>query len=281
MQRDVERADEPRQVVEHAEAAAADRVGDGRADADRRVAHDDVGEPEHRVGERLAPGDERPALLADHPQRDGEDDAEDDDLQHVAPGHRIDDRLRDGVQQHLVPGLRRRRHFSRPGRRQRDPVAGTRDVHRDEADEEGDRRDHLEVDDRAHAHAADRFHVARPRRAGDQGREDQRRDDHLDQAQEQLAERPDVLRPRRIDVVDVGAKRNPDRQTDEDLLGQPDAALPLFRGHVCQSSSSPSSPWGIIVQCLPASSPNIRVVSRRFFSPKCGSASRTTGCGRS
>jgi hypothetical protein len=30
----------------------------------------------------------RPALLADHAERDAEDDAEDDDLQHVAGAHR-------------------------------------------------------------------------------------------------------------------------------------------------------------------------------------------------
>ena len=105
-QRHVERADQPGQVVEHAEPAAADRIGDGRADADRRIAHDDVGEAEHRLGQRLAPRDHRPALLADHAERDREDQAEDDDLQHVAARHGVDDRLGHGVQQHLIPGLR-------------------------------------------------------------------------------------------------------------------------------------------------------------------------------
>src|SRR4029079_14523273 len=55
--------------------------------------------------------------------------------------------------------------------------------------------------------------------------EDQGRDDHLDQAEEQLAEQPDVIGPRGIDFVDVCAQRDAQRQTDEDLLRQPDTAL--------------------------------------------------------
>ena len=105
-----------------------DRVRDRRTDADRRVAHDDVGEPEHGVGERLAPGDERAALLADHAQRDREDDAEDDDLQDIAARHGVDDGFGNRVQEHLVPRLRVGSNFGR-GRRQRNPVTGPRDVH--------------------------------------------------------------------------------------------------------------------------------------------------------
>ncbi len=105
-EREVERGDEPRQVHQHAQPAVPDRVGDRRADADRRVVHDDVRELEHRLGHGLAPGDDRPSLLADHAERDREQDAEDDDLQHVAFGHRLDDRFRHDVEQDLIPGLR-------------------------------------------------------------------------------------------------------------------------------------------------------------------------------
>ena len=43
----------------------------------------------------------------------------------------------------------------------------------------------------------DDLDVARARDPGDERREDERRDDHLDQAQEQLAERTEVDRRRR------------------------------------------------------------------------------------
>ena len=44
-EREVERRDQPGEVDEHAQTAVADRVGDRRADADRRIVHDDVREP--------------------------------------------------------------------------------------------------------------------------------------------------------------------------------------------------------------------------------------------
>ena len=67
-----------------------DGVCDRRTDADRCVVHDDVGDLEHRFGDSFTPGDDRLALLADHSQRDGEEDAEDDDLEDVTLGHRPD-----------------------------------------------------------------------------------------------------------------------------------------------------------------------------------------------
>ena len=83
-----------------------DRVGDRGAHAYRRVVHDDVRELEHRLGDRLAPDDHRPALLADHAERDAEEDAEDDDLEHVAARHRVEHRFGEDVEKDLVPRLR-------------------------------------------------------------------------------------------------------------------------------------------------------------------------------
>ena len=115
-QRGIECADQPGEVVEHAEAAVADRVGDRRPHANWRVAHHDVGELEHRFGDDFAPRDHRPSPLAEHPERNREDDAEHDDLEHVAARHRVDDGLRHDVQQDLIPGLRAPRDIRRAER---------------------------------------------------------------------------------------------------------------------------------------------------------------------
>ena len=57
--------------------------------------------------------------------------------------------------------------------RQVDADAGPDDVDRQQADDEGDGGDDLEVDDRAQAHPADDLHVAGAGDAGDERRENQ------------------------------------------------------------------------------------------------------------
>ena len=108
--------------------------------------------------------------------------------------------------------------------RQVDADAGLRDVHRDEADHQRERRDDLEVDDRAQPHAADDLEVPGAGDAGDQRREDQRRDDHLDQPQEELAERPEVDGAFGMGRIDDGAGDDAEHEADENLLRERDAA---------------------------------------------------------
>ncbi len=109
-------------------SAVPDGVSDRRADADRRVVHDDVRELEHRFGNGLAPLDDRPAFLADHAERNGEENAEDDDLQDVAFGHRLDHGLRHGVEEDLIPRLGRGGDLRLLPHRQVDADAGPHDV---------------------------------------------------------------------------------------------------------------------------------------------------------
>ena len=196
-------------------AAVPDRVGDRRADADRRVVHDDVRELEHRLGHGLAPRDDRPAFLADHAERDAEEDAEDDDLEDVAFGHRLDDRLRDDVEEDLIPRLRLGGDLRLLPHRQVDADAGPHDVDGHQADEERERRHDLEVDERAQAHAADDLDVPGAGDAGDERREDQRRDDHLDHAQEDLAEGTEVERRGGVELADQPAGDDTEREADE------------------------------------------------------------------
>ena len=140
--------------------------------------------------------------------------------------HRADHRFRDDVQQDLIPRLRLGGDLGLLPHRQVDADPRPHHVHRDQADHERERRDDLEVDDGAQAHAADDLHVAGAGDAGDQRREDQRRDDHLDQAQEELAEGPEVGGRRGVVLADDPADDDADRQADENLLGERQAAAP-------------------------------------------------------
>jgi hypothetical protein len=94
--------------------------------------HHEVRELEHRGGKRLAECEERPALLlADQRQRNRQQQAEDDDLQHVAFRHGLRHVLGEGTQHHVGERLRRRaraRGLHRLGRVE--PRAGLRQVDR-------------------------------------------------------------------------------------------------------------------------------------------------------
>jgi hypothetical protein len=96
------------------------------------------------------------------------------------------------------------------------------------ADEEGERRDDLEIDERLEAdppNLLDRSGAGDP---DDEGREEQRRDDHLDQAQEDAAQDANpldglLLRVRMVDRESSGSQpptTDAQREADEDLLGQ-------------------------------------------------------------
>jgi hypothetical protein len=122
------------------------------------------------------------------------------------------------VEKDLIPGLRRRGDIWVVAHRQIDADARTHDVDCDQADDQRQRRDNLEVDDCPQSHAADYLEVASTGDPRDQGREDQGRDDHLDQAQEQLAEGAKVRCERRVVLADQPPSDNANGQPDENLL---------------------------------------------------------------
>ena len=117
-------------------------------------------------------------------------------------------------------------------RRQDEADTGPEHVHRDEADHQRDGRDDLEVDDRPQPHASDGLDVARARNPRHEGPEDQRRNDHLDQPQEELAERVEVLRPLGMRPADEPAGSDPEDQSNDDLLREGHAGPP-DRGPLC------------------------------------------------
>ena len=232
----------------------ANGVRDRRPDPDRRVVHHDVRDLEHRLGNGLAPGDDGLALLPDQPQAYREDDAEGDDLKHVAACHCLDHRLGDDVEKDLVPGLRLGGDLGLRTHRQVDADAGLDDVDGHEADDEGDGGDDLEVDDRANTHPADDLHVAGAGDAGDERREDQRGDDHLDHPEEELAEGAEVDRPLGMEAADQPACDDAEGQSDEDLLCEGNAAT-----RRC------SHPPGILARLLASQVLGFSVLGSRFI----------------
>ncbi len=216
----IHRQDQLAERHQDAEALAADRRGNRRHHADGREAHHVAGELEHRLRDAVQKRHDRRGPLADSGQGDAEERGEHHDLQDVALRHRVDDRRRHHVQQDVPAGLllarhcRQRRGVGRHG--QRDTGARLHDVHQHEADDERDRRRQLEPDDRLEPDAAHGPQIAGAGDADNQCREQQRRDDHLDHAQEEIGERLDRDAERRVQPAD----ENADGQADEDLRRQ-------------------------------------------------------------
>ena len=138
--------------------------------------------------------DER-AAAAELVERKPEEHRKEEHLQDFAFREGAHDGVRDDVHQEF----RRRLHLARAriGRdgprvegRRIDVHAGPRlhDVDEREADDQRDRRDDFKVEKREAARLADGLHVLHPRDAGDDRTEDHRRDDHLDETDEPVAE---------------------------------------------------------------------------------------------
>jgi hypothetical protein len=165
--------------------------------------------------------DQRPPLLADVQQRQAEQHREEQHLQDLALGERVDDGRRDDVQQKVdraqvlrVGGVRRHRLGVERGRVGVDSDARPHEVDDGEPDEERDRRHDLEVDQRPHADAADALHVAHLRDADDDRAEDDRRDHHANQLDEAVAERPQPGAGLRPQVADGHTHRDADEHLE-------------------------------------------------------------------
>ena len=128
------------------------------------------------------------------------------------------------VEQDLIPRLRRGGDIGRMPHRQVHTDAGPHEVDGDETDDQRERRDALEVNQRAQPHPADDLEVSRAGDAGDQRREDQWCDHHLDHPEEQQAEWPEVDGPGRVVGLDQGTGHDAECQADEDLAGEREAA---------------------------------------------------------
>ena len=172
--------------------------------------------------------------LADGGERDSEENREDHDRQDLVGAHRLEDRLRHEVRDEILEVERGGLDAARGGGgrdRQVEPDAGMKRSHEDQPERQRHQTREDEPADRTQADAAERGDVAHVRDSGDQRREDERRDDHLDQPQEQGGDDAEVigdgLQPlgaRRRAVVDRVVRRpagdDPEHQRDQDELRQ-------------------------------------------------------------
>ena len=93
-QRQIEAAEEFREIEQDAGAGFGDDRGDRRADRDRRQLHHIAGDVEHHVRDAVGEFEQRLAALAERHDRDAGEHREHDDLQDLAVGERLEDRGR-------------------------------------------------------------------------------------------------------------------------------------------------------------------------------------------
>ncbi len=188
-----------RQAVgdEDAEPLRGHGRGHRREHRERCHQHHVVGDLEHHVGDLVGDRHELLAALAERRRRHAREDREHDDLQDLVVRHRLDDRFRDEVRDEFLQRQRRDLEIGRCARlrqRQAEVVAGPQDVDHHHADGERDQRSRDEPGHRLHADPADRLGVTHMSDADHQHREHQRRDDHLDQPQEQVGDDGEIAR---------------------------------------------------------------------------------------
>ena len=171
---------------------------------------------------------DRLADLADHRQRDPEQNGDQQDLKHRPVGqggqdggrHDIEDEAGDGGFFGLrgVAGDR-----ARIERRGIDVHPRTRldDVGDDQADHQREARDREEIGHRPAGDPADFGNLGQCPDARHDGQKDDRRDDHLDQADEQLGYPFELGTERRPDDADRHAERDSDQHLNVELPDQP------------------------------------------------------------
>ena len=125
--------------------------------------------------------------------------------------------------------LRDRRHRRRVSEGHRQAGARLEQVRQSQADREGHRRGHLEIDDRLEADSPERLQIAGAGDAGDERRKKQRRDDHLDHPQERIGERLDRDSCARPDSPEDGARDEPDEDLRRERRDRGAAQAPRVR----------------------------------------------------
>src|SRR4051794_13089749 len=136
-------------------------------------------------------GEDGAPALTQHEQSESEQDREEEYLQDLAlregAYHGVGDDVHQEFDRALLPGLRRidlnRFGIDRSGVHVH-ADAGLKDVYHDQADDQGEAGDELEIEQRFHTDAADLLHILHAGDTVHDGTEDDRRDEHLDQLDE-------------------------------------------------------------------------------------------------
>ncbi|MCY1395908.1 hypothetical protein D9M71_108640 [compost metagenome] len=198
-----------------------------------------MGDLEHGFGHALEHLHQGLAGLARQAgQAKAEHHREEDDRQHLATGHGGEDVGGDQVQQgrdqcmvmlHFLGGLLIPGDVHRAQGAHVDAGAGLEEVGQQQADHDRHRGDDLEVEDGLQADAAELLGVAHAGDADHQRSDDDRDDDHLDHADEDIARRlQDVGDPPglfRAEVVEQGANGDTQHQPNEYLPREAQSGL--------------------------------------------------------
>ncbi len=186
--------------------------GHGAEGADGRGLHQNGDEAEDRRGQCLQEIDDRAAAVANQRKSEPEQHRKEQHLQDVALRKSAGDRVGNDVHQEAddagvvrLFGVGRHLCGVERGRIDVHAGAGLDDIGDDETDDKRQRREHQEID---HRLAGDAAHLLQVGNAGDAGRhreEDHRRDHHLHQLDEGVAERLHRLTGFGIEVAEKHA----------------------------------------------------------------------------
>jgi hypothetical protein len=163
---------------------------------------------------------DRLALAPHGLQREARQQRDEQRLQHRSLGERGDQRARDDAQQELDRALARRHLVLAVGAdlvRELQPLTRVQDVAHHQADDQGDGRHEQEVADGERPDPADLRGLGHRADAQHDRAEDDRTDHHLDQVDEALAERLQVLADLRPDEADqdAGGHRHDDGDVEQ------------------------------------------------------------------
>src|SRR6185312_12020181 len=201
-QRAVQRCHELAEAEQHADTAMTDCDGECCTNTDRCIRHHDLRELEHQVRGRGAEVQHQFLLFALLPrERYGEQNREEYDLQNFVMISRFEEALRNHVLQHATECNRVRRKLGPGGRgraAQRHADPRLEYVDRGQSDNERAGRHELEIDQRPQREAPHLGHVvAVAGNAHHERGEDQRYDQRLYHAQEDLRQWIELDRERR------------------------------------------------------------------------------------
>jgi hypothetical protein len=190
--------------------------------AERRQAHHHGDDPEQPLQQHVDQADQRLAAVAEPNHRDAHQHRDQDDLQHGALGEGIDDRRRDDVEEEGDEAVVALGRLDVAGDRRRIDLAGV-DVHAGaglhhagdhQADQQRQGRDDLEIEQCLGADPPDILDVVHLGDADNDGAEDDRPEQHLDQLDEPVRDRLQRRADLRPGDADPGADDDADQHLD-------------------------------------------------------------------
>ena len=218
--RNVERGDQLAERADRFDAVTADGERHRAERADRRQLHNEAERREQHVRERIDRFECRLAGAADARQAEPAQDRKQQHRKYLAFGECAKERVGDDVQHELGEAFGRRvvceALRDRRIKRRRVDVHASAWLHheyRGEPDHQRQDGEHVEQRHRLHQRLADLLAVVQARDAEHDRAEDDRRDHHLDELDEAVAERLE----RRAEVGPVVPDGDAEREPDEDL----------------------------------------------------------------